>query len=371
MISKRNVVASASVFFTSTLSAVVCGCAPSAIPIAAAVAIAASGGGGGGGGGGCNGFGGNGACPTIEETANFDDSCAAAQWIGCLAPNNCVALHGTASDVFDRSDVFTFKSTGPLLVQFVLSAIEPPPVDLDLFLYEHPSCLFVGGWNDVENPEIGSFSVSAGAVEFDLQVFAFSGTTEYMLTLLTFPFSAIADVSGKPAMLSAVSSAPCISCGSVMGADELPVNVLRINGSSGDADYTVSIAEGSSLSVELDPSPNGPRAGRYVLWIWPGATSHPTPLVARGSAVGWTINPTPLSQGQPQPFCSLRGRSVPGGASAGTRDLPAPPFTPWSANVPRISRRAAAFMIQGLVEDAGANNPTGSSVTNAIVLEVR
>ncbi len=157
------------------------------------------------------------------------------------------------------------------------------------------------------------------------------------------------------------------AAGSVDTGSGSPVDVLRVNGSTG----LVIVARGSPVGVTLDTALRGPLPGRYTLWIWRTLPAYPVDVVVLGEILGCTVNPTPFHSGAvPQPFMCLRGGFGPG-VCAGTRELAnAPTEAPWMMQRNRGFARSVALTLQGMLEDAGAGNSVGTSITNAVVLSI-
>ncbi|MBI1852150.1 MAG: hypothetical protein HYR85_17560 [Planctomycetes bacterium] len=154
------------------------------------------------------------------------------------------------------------------------------------------------------------------------------------------------------------------------GAGSL-ADVLSVNGSSAQ----IRVPVGTPFDLTLAASPAGPGdpghpVARYSLWGWAGSVWSPQALALNGTTVGCVVNPTPLQQGlAPQPIRCFRGQGVPVSACRGVREVNSPPAAPWTLTVPGI-RRPITVTLQGVLRDNGAANPTGFSVTNAIVLIV-
>src|SRR5262249_35541686 len=126
------------------------------------------------------------------------------------------------------------------------------------------------------------------------------------------------------------------------------------------------------ISVSMTLAPGGPVQARYGLWLWLGIGGNPRPLVAHGQTLGCTLNPAPLLRGQtPPPVFCLHGRGIPNSVGGSVRLLGSPPRAPWTVLRNQGLSSRFVFTLQGFLQDAGAGNPTGYSVTNAVVLQVR
>lgn len=154
-------------------------------------------------------------------------------------------------------------------------------------------------------------------------------------------------------------------------------DVLSINGSTGDETRTVGATLGESLSVLLTGASEGPVTANYVLWVWRGTTrnlfeANPLDLDAGGGILGTTVQPTPLHPlASPQAIRCLNGGLSPSfcGAISGLNSTPeAAPFEVTKGSGLRIPSQ---FTLQALIEDSGAANSQGISVTNAVSLDVR
>jgi hypothetical protein len=151
-------------------------------------------------------------------------------------------------------------------------------------------------------------------------------------------------------------------------------DVLLINGSAGDQDRIRLLNAGQPIQIRLDASPSGPgdesmRTARYVVWVWAEYPVNPYRVRAKGEVLGCTVNPTPFQPlAWPQPIRCIRGTGIRDSVCGDVRTLGASPVrAPWaftrSAGLPPRS----AFTFQGILEDDGAANSLGFSVTNAVI----
>lgn len=150
-------------------------------------------------------------------------------------------------------------------------------------------------------------------------------------------------------------------------------NVLLVDGVAGGTDRRVELAVGSSFTVSLEAAPAGPAPGKYVMWVWSGDTTTCLDLEWRGEMIGPMAGRTPLhSSGPGLPVRCLKGDGVPLATAAGLPLLGGAPATvPWSLS-PLVGYPVpATFLIQGVVEDAGAGSSHGYSTTNALIVEIR
>ena len=169
---------------------------------------------------------------------------------------------------------------------------------------------------------------------------------------------------------------PPLDCldGTVDDAGGVPAEVLLVNGSPGNATHDVFAATLSPITIALDPSPAGSGAGRYFLYIWPGGATNPVNFMRGAEVLGCLGNPSPL-QGAlaPQPIRCLRGNGVPAGVCGGVLELnpPGTNFVPWSITKPGGFAAPITILLQGVLEDQGASNTAGFSVTNGVRLVVQ
>ncbi|MBI1852735.1 MAG: hypothetical protein HYR85_20535 [Planctomycetes bacterium] len=196
--------------------------------------------------------------------------------------------------------------------------------------------------------------------------------SRYDSTPANFSVVAIGAFYGLPsdstnAVLVDIGSHSCAS-GAVNESSGTTDRVLRINGND-----TVSVAALSTpIDVSLDVSLDGPNPARYVLWIWAGSLVDSFDVNARGTALGCTVGATPLRRfEQPQPFRCLRSPDLPSRVCGSLAEPNAPPRAPWSITRRRGFSVPITLTLQGILEDEGASNPIGFSVTNAVVVEVQ
>ncbi|MBI3846342.1 MAG: PD40 domain-containing protein [Planctomycetes bacterium] len=164
--------------------------------------------------------------------------------------------------------------------------------------------------------------------------------------------------------------------GSVNAGGGLITDVLFLNGSSGDQNRIVTVPVSAPIQVSLNAAPNGPGGpgmpvARYAVWVWAQYASNAFDLTARGELLGCTVNPTPFRPlAAPQPFRCLHGTGLPGAVCGPVPTLPSPARAPWTFTRAAGISRPAAFTFQGVLEDAGAANASGFSVTNAVILRI-
>jgi len=143
--------------------------------------------------------------------------------------------------------------------------------------------------------------------------------------------------------------------------------VLSINGEPA----RLTLAVGEPLSLRMEAAPLGPVGGRYLLWAWNRFPENASVLRVRGDTLGTVVNPTPFRSGlSPQPIRCVTGPGIPAVACGALAPRIGPPGVPWTLALPAGVPFPIDLTIQGIVEDAGAANPTGFSVTNAVLLRV-
>jgi len=156
--------------------------------------------------------------------------------------------------------------------------------------------------------------------------------------------------------------------GNVDAANDRVADVLFVDGSSGGGSRRVAVESGGGFEVSLEAPPSGPDSARYAVFGWLAEPSQASSLRGGGAIVGCTVNPTPLHIGStPQPVFCAAGDGVPPSVCGG--DAPGPAYAPW--NVVRMRGGSASITLQAVVQDAGASNGSGFSVTNAVIIDIR
>ncbi|MBI1852813.1 MAG: hypothetical protein HYR85_20930 [Planctomycetes bacterium] len=118
-------------------------------------------------------------------------------------------------------------------------------------------------------------------------------------------------------------------------------------------------------------APAGPNPGDYALWAWHTTTTNPQPLLIGGVRIGCIVDPTPLTDGSPQPIRCLRSPAIPSADCAGAHEIASPPGAPWTIVRNAGLAHAGTFQVQAILADVGAANATGFSATNAVTLRVQ
>ncbi len=157
---------------------------------------------------------------------------------------------------------------------------------------------------------------------------------------------------------------PC-AAGTVNLGNGPTTPVLKVNGIPANTVVPVD----SPIEFSLGTAPLGPSPATYLLWVWVADTLRPFDLQLGTRFLGCTANPTYLNPLEtPQPFRCIRSSNLPGGVCGQIPEISGPARAPWS-----LQRNRGPFpltiVVQGILEDAGADNQTGYSVTNAVVVE--
>ncbi|MBI1854024.1 MAG: hypothetical protein HYR85_27110 [Planctomycetes bacterium] len=150
-------------------------------------------------------------------------------------------------------------------------------------------------------------------------------------------------------------------------------DVLLVNGSAGGANRDVVVSVGAPVQIAMNASSSGSGAGRYVMWVWNGGARNPVDILRRGELLGCMGNPTPLQPAEtPQPIRCLHGVGIPGAVCGGVTRIhpPATNAVPWSFTIANGFPAPIVLTVQGIVEDLGAANSFGFSVTNGVRLRI-
>ncbi len=154
--------------------------------------------------------------------------------------------------------------------------------------------------------------------------------------------------------------------GTVNGGSGAVQPVLFIDGNTG----ATTIPTGQTFSISLAAATLGPANPRYSLWIWTGSSSSPVEMTASGTSLGCTVNPTPVTGGSPQPFRCLRSPSLPNALCQGVTERTGPVNAPFAITVNNGLQSPREFWFQALIQDDGAANPFGYSLSNAVFLNI-
>ncbi|MBI1853449.1 MAG: PQQ-dependent sugar dehydrogenase [Planctomycetes bacterium] len=164
---------------------------------------------------------------------------------------------------------------------------------------------------------------------------------------------------------------PCVD-GTVGSASGTIAKVLQVDGSSGNASGVVFKRVGHPLTVTLASSPAGPSPTRYVVWVHRNAMPNPQALVVGSSTIGCTLEPSPFAVGvEPHAFRCLHGGFGPAFCADVPVLRPSPTSAPWTQTRGSGFPMPVTFVLQGVIDDAAAGNPSGKSVTNAVVVVVQ
>jgi len=162
-----------------------------------------------------------------------------------------------------------------------------------------------------------------------------------------------------------ICAAGAVDLGSGAVAD-----VLRVNGSIGDAERRVVLGTSEAISITLDAAPLGPDPGKYVFYAWFTTPQNCVDLRVGAQSLGCTVNPTPLSDGSPKPFRCVRSTGIPALVCEEVQEINGPDRAPWTLDVGQGFQNPVAFALQAILEDDGAANTKNFSVTNAVTLIV-
>ncbi|MBI1850185.1 MAG: LamG domain-containing protein [Planctomycetes bacterium] len=163
----------------------------------------------------------------------------------------------------------------------------------------------------------------------------------------------------------------CGLAGTVNAGRGSSVDVLRVNGSSGDSNREVFVMPGQPIDIALDNAPRGPFPGGYVLWFWRGGPGVPTNLIVGGSNLGCMLNPSPLAVGQrPQPLACAKDIFAPAEVVGSARLLRTPNFAPMTFRLGTLNS-PITLSVQGIVEDFASGSWLNYSVTNGVIIHVQ
>ncbi|MBI1853231.1 MAG: PD40 domain-containing protein [Planctomycetes bacterium] len=143
-------------------------------------------------------------------------------------------------------------------------------------------------------------------------------------------------------------------------------DVLTINGGTG----IVTAPERTPIVFALAAAPAGPDPANYAFFVWRSPPTQQWDLVWSGDTLGCTVNPTPFQAGAaPQPYRCLSGGMDPAFCSMITGSPHAPPTAPWSVTKQHGLSAGRSLTVQAVISDAAAGNPSGLSVTNAVIIK--
>ncbi len=148
-------------------------------------------------------------------------------------------------------------------------------------------------------------------------------------------------------------------------------DVVFINGSPGDSRRVVSVGLNQAITLSFN-APPGAMSGRYAMWVWAASPCNPIALQTGPNFLGTVVNPIPVAVGaQPQPFRCLRSPELPARLCQGVLEVQsARARVPWSITNNAGASVPGTFTVQAIVQDPGAGNAKGFSVTNAVVLVI-
>ncbi len=149
-------------------------------------------------------------------------------------------------------------------------------------------------------------------------------------------------------------------------------NVLFVNGMAGGRDRIVDVSLGEPLTFALTAPPAGPDEARYSCFVWDRAPRNCQVLRFGGETLGFLVNPV-FRQGNLEPM-PIRCLSSPE-FQAACRGLPsplgAPLRAPWMRTRPNGLQYRSLLTIQAVIDDLGAGNGQGRSVSNSVTIRVR
>ncbi len=147
------------------------------------------------------------------------------------------------------------------------------------------------------------------------------------------------------------------------------VDVLTLNGSTGNGNGVVNLATGAPISVSMQASPGGPSPGPFVMYLHIGEPVPQTPVVTLPRNLGLFCFPIPPTGGNPQPFKIWNniGRQQ----QLGNPDFPSTPAPSVVLNAPAGAPNAVTATLQAILLDDGSAADGPASVTNAIILRVQ
>ncbi len=159
-------------------------------------------------------------------------------------------------------------------------------------------------------------------------------------------------------------------CGNVNSGAGPIENVLRINGASG-VRGVVGVPVNAPVVVTLAPASSGPNPGDYDVWVWRTTLRSPRNLVVNAQTLGVVSLPTPFEPADvPQAIRCLRGGLGPEFCGSIRPYGSAPASTPWTLSRPTGFATRQTYVLQGVVRDNSAGNPSGLSMTNAVTLKI-
>jgi hypothetical protein len=143
---------------------------------------------------------------------------------------------------------------------------------------------------------------------------------------------------------------------------------LTINGSP----TVARIRTGVPLKIDLGAAPAGPASQvKYLLWVWAGRPQTRYQVSSGASQIGCSVGATPFHRPLgPQPILCLRGSGIPQATCIGIGEVNAPRYAPFVIGKDNGLASRTLLTFQGIMKDSAAANPTGYSMTNAVILDV-
>jgi pre-peptidase len=282
-------------------------------------------------------------CPSVVEEVEPNDD------LGSASPTSCVP-GGFSGDLASADDVDYWTYTIGTAAHVQIQVLTVPE------LAEHALTLYR---EDGTYLTASHVTADSGVLGAHLEVGLAAGTYFWRLTT---PETGL----HYDAVFRCVPVADCL-VGNVNTSDDVPANVLTINGSTG----TVTIGRDESIDLALAASPSGPDPANYVLWLWPGLPTNPFDLSVSGVFLGCTANPTPFNpMAQPQPFRCMQGVGMPDEYCTDVRHFPAPDTAPFSVHREIGFGHSLRITFQAVLQDDGSPNALGFSVSNAVILKI-
>ncbi|MBI3847249.1 MAG: PD40 domain-containing protein [Planctomycetes bacterium] len=145
-------------------------------------------------------------------------------------------------------------------------------------------------------------------------------------------------------------------------------DVFTINGGTGNALREVSLGTTDGLLFTMTAPPANTHAAPFALYAWAGAPDASN-LAVHPGGLGYTVFPTPVSGGGPQPIriwnnLGFRQR-------LGVPSYPSSPAPSTILNRRTGAHRAVIATFQGFIQDDGSLLPQRVSITNAIILRIQ
>jgi hypothetical protein len=183
----------------------------------------------------------------------------------------------------------------------------------------------VWAWGDNNSGQLGNGSFGGGSYPTPAPVIGFGGTISY----------------------------PCM-VGTVNSGSGVPVDVLLVNGSIGNANRIVDVGVNTPITVDIAAPPAGPNPSLGVLWAWLDTPTNPTTLTAFGQTLGCIANPPSFIPNlSPQPVATI------------------PFYAPFTIASATGFPTPIIVTLQGVEIDFGSAAPVSLGITNAVIVNVQ